>query len=136
MPYVKTAIEAMEMADQRWATWLKEAEIVPLTREMAEQIVETYDKELRGVIEGAFPYIKENRETREFRDWLWQVKVERDPRVEAAKREMGRPYSDVKGRGSELIDAYVAAKNTVMAELTAGDMEALRIEWRKGIGAA
>ena len=141
----KTAEELMVGASFTWFKWLQKAGIVPFTESLANEVIARIeqtafeeggnkeDEELRAWIEGLFPTIKEHREDKEYKDWLWAVKVEQDNRVKLARigTERNDPSGDPVPRWAA-IDELMEVKKKVFNEILAKDKESslLRGEWR------
>jgi len=140
----ETAEELMVGVNFTWFKWLQRAGIVPFTEDLANEVIARIeqtsfeegeskeDKELRAWVEGHFPAIKEHREDKEYKDWLWAIKVEADPRVKKAraKTQGNDPSGDPDPRWTA-IDKMFAVKGEVLKELMAKDQEPLKAEWKK-----
>jgi hypothetical protein len=112
---------------------------------IAEVGMQKEDLKWRDELEATFPVLKQEREHREVSEWLWAIKIERDPRVVALRCKVAQfserwklaevrhedcgTYAD----GSRtLLGELDELKNKVQSELLLEPgVDVLIEEWRK-----
>jgi hypothetical protein len=142
-PHTKTPKQLMRLIEERYAAWLKEAGIIPFTEDLANEVIgridmtafeeggSEEDEKLRAWIEDLYPSIREHREDGEYKDWLWAVRVEADPRVKGARKKLDAMGHSDERKWQKALDDMFAAKGVVLKELMAKDQKPLKAEWKK-----